>query len=229
LTKYLTKRALKNCIALLTRDNKLKEFTGTGIEYWEQRHKKFGARSVVNLGHSEKEFEMVTQMQKEELFPILKEQLSGNENLILDFGCGPGRFTGGLAEIISGKVIGVETSKHLLTLAPKNPDVEYRIMQEGDIPVETASIDVVWVCLVLSIIVDEKVLQSTIDEIDRVLKQDGLLFLVANTTAGKQDLEYIKFRSVQKYQECFNFLNLRHISDYSDLGQRISIMAGKRI
>ena len=211
------------------RQNKLKEFTGSGIDYWEQRHKKFGARSVVNLGHQEVEFDKVTQMQKEKLFPILEEHLSGSENLILDFGCGPGRFTGGLADIINGKAIGVEPSRHLLSLAPKNPNVEYRIMKEGEIPAETASIDVVWVCLVLSIIVDERILRNTINEVDRVLKKDGSLFLVANTTDGKQDLEYIKFRSVQKYQEYFNFLNLRHISDYFDLGERISIMAGKKI
>lgn len=213
----------------IIRQNKLKEFTGSGVEYWEQRHEKFGARSVVNLAHPEEEFEKVTRMQKERLFTILKKQLSGNENLILDFGCGPGRFTGGLADSINGKAIGVEPSRHLLSLAPKNPNVEYRIMKEGEIPAETVSIDVVWVCLVLSIIVDERILRNTIDEVDRVLKKDGSLFLVANTTDGKQDLEYIKFRSVQKYQEYFNFLNLRHISDYFDLGERISIMAGKKI
>ena len=70
---------------------------------------------------------------------------------------------------------------------------------------------------------------DTINEIARILKKDGSLFLVANTSDEKQDLEYIKFRSVQKYQKYFNFLNLRHISDYFDLGDRISIMTGKKI
>ena len=107
----------------IIRQNKLKEFTGSGVEYWEQRHKKFGARSVVNLAHPEEEFEKVTRMQKERLFTILKKQVSGNENLILDFGCGPGRFTGGLADIINGKAIGVEPSRHLLSLAPKQSKV----------------------------------------------------------------------------------------------------------
>jgi ubiquinone/menaquinone biosynthesis C-methylase UbiE len=200
---------------------------GSRLAYWEKRHKKYGARSIVNLAHSEEQLEAVTQMQRDRLFPLLSEELNGNEELILDFGCGPGRFTSNLAEIIQGRAVGIDPSKHLISLAPRNDSVEYRQMDAGVIPMEDASADVVWVCLVLSVIVDEPVYRQTVDEIHRVAKSDSLLFLVANT-ADREDLSYIKYRSLEDYQEAFSSFNLRQISEYHDLDERVSIMAGRR-
>jgi ubiquinone/menaquinone biosynthesis C-methylase UbiE len=200
---------------------------GSGLNYWEQRHKKYGVRSILNLGHTEEEVDAVTRMQKAKLFPLLAKQLNGHEKMILDFGCGPGRFTADLAEMIQGRAVGVDPSEYLLSLTPENSHVEYRRMEEGVIPLEDASADVVWICLVLSIIIDEQVLRQTLGEFDRVLKADGLLFLVANT-AEREDMAHIKFRSVSEYQEAFANVDLRLISEYDDLGERISIMAGRR-
>jgi len=64
---------------------------------------------------------------------------------------GPGRFTVDLASLIKGKAIGVDPIKHLLDLAPRNQDVEYRLMSETAIPLEADSIDIVWICLVLGV------------------------------------------------------------------------------
>jgi len=220
-----TRSRLKSLLGRLSLEKRA--LPGSGLEYWEQRHKKYGVRSILNLGHSEEEVDAVTRMQKDNLFPLLTEELNGHERLLLDFGCGPGRFTPDLAGMIHGRAIGVEPSKFLLSLTPKNRNVEYRLMEEGVIPLENATADVVWICLVLSIIIDEKIFRKTIDEINRVLKTDGLLFLVANT-AEREDLSYIKFRSVQEYQDAFSDVDLRLISQYDDLGERISIMAGRR-
>lgn len=197
------------------------------IEYWKKRSRQYGKRSVLNIGHSEKKVHAVTKMQKDEIFPFLKQQLRGNEKLILDFGCGPGRFTPDLATMIQGCAIGVDPIKYLIDLAPKNGNVEYGLMEEGIIPVKTDSIDVIWICLVLGGITDDSMLRITIDQINRVLKKDGLVFLVENTSE-KKDGNYWKFRSVQTYQALFNFVELNHLSDYFDLGERISIMAGRR-
>lgn len=37
-----------------------------------------------------------------------------------------------------------------------------------------------------------------------------------------------KFRRVSTYQNLLDFVELKHVSDYFDLGERISVMAGKR-
>jgi len=89
------------------------------MEYWEKRSKQYGRRSVLNISHTNEEFESVTQLQKKEIFPHLKDSLKGDEKIILDFGCGPGRFTKDLADIIKGKSCGVDPISHLIKFAPK--------------------------------------------------------------------------------------------------------------
>src|SRR5947208_7202047 len=70
------------------------------IAFWEERAKNHGRRSVLNTSHSEDEYDQVTEMQKREIFPHLVSALKGTEKVVLDFGCGPGRFTGSLASLI---------------------------------------------------------------------------------------------------------------------------------
>ena len=77
-------------------------------------------------------------------------------------GCGPGRFTAALAELIGGEAIGCDTVQRLLDLAPRAPRVDYRLMAEGRLPVESGSADVVWICLVLGCILDEATPRSLI-------------------------------------------------------------------
>ena len=102
------------------------------IEYWNYRARKYGARSVFHLGHSEDELEKITQFQKAFLFPKLEILLTGSEKTILDFGCGVGRFSAPLAKISNCKVIAVDPIEHLIKMAPKDDDVEYQVIQEGE-------------------------------------------------------------------------------------------------
>ena len=89
-------------------------------------------------------------------------------------------------------------------------------------------IDVVWICLVIGGIAPEAI-EATCQEVQRVLKPGGLLFIVENTTEGKIDLASWRFRSVIQYIEMFaSFANLNHLHDYYDLGERISLLAGRK-
>jgi SAM-dependent methyltransferase len=180
------------------------------IHQWEDRAQRFGVRAVLNLGHPEAEILRITERQRRELYPLFRASLRGDERLILDFGCGPGRFTGDLAQIITGRAIGVDPIRHLLDLAPSHPGVEYRPMSEGQIPLESGSVDGVWICLVLGGIHGET-LQATLRELRRVLKPSGLLFLVENTTKGRGNA----------------FWAFRSVAAYHDLGERISVMRGR--
>ena len=195
------------------------------IEYWEQRARTYQKRSVLNIGHSEEEFEIVTRKQKDILFPILKEAMTGNENIILDLGCGPGRFTTDLAKLIGGNAIGVDPIQALLDLAPKRPDVEYLLMQEGKIPLPDEYVDIVWITLVLGG-TKGVVLDCTVAEICRVLKDGGLLFLVENTSENTKN-DHWNYRTCDDYISMFPTINLKHISDYWDLNDRQSIFYGK--
>jgi len=220
---YYIKNILKKFVSLTFGDNK--KFSR--VVYWEKRARQYGKKSVLDIRHSADEFDSVTKAQKDRMLPFLKKQLIGNEKAILDFGCGPGRFTVDLASLIKGKAIGVDPIKHLLDLAPRNQDVEYRLMSETAIPLEADSIDIVWICLVLGCI-EKTALKMTIDEIRRVLKSDGLLFLIENTSE-KKDAKHWRFRQFGEYKEMFPFISLVHLHDYFDFGERISIMAGRKV
>ncbi len=197
------------------------------LHMWRKRARQYGERAALNIGHSANEVERVTQGQKNILFPLLVQQLRGDEKLLLDLGCGPGRFTPDLAEIIHGKAIGVDPITDFIEMAAQTGNVEYRRMKPGAIPMPTASIDVVWICLVLGGLTQKRVLRKTLSEVKRVLAPEGLVMLIENTSA-KKDGDYWKFRSVSTYQSFFDFVDLKHLSDYHDLGERISIMAGRK-
>lgn len=197
------------------------------LRWWEKRVRRLGARSVLNRGHSEADAARMDERQKGILFPILRRHLRGDERRLLDFGCGPGRFTPDLAGLIGGQAVGVDPIQSLLELAPRRGDVEYRLLRDGRIPLEDGSVDVVWVCLVLMCITDPSALERSAAEIERVLRADGLLFLVENTEP-KPDTRHLRFRSIDQYRALFPRFALEHEGDYEDLGERISILVGRR-
>lgn len=200
--------------------------TPSGLEYWQMRAKKYGKYSVLNIAHSKVEFDEVTAKQKREIYPYFTACLKGNEKTILDFGCGPGRFTSDLASMTGGQAIGIDPISELLGMAPKADKVEYKTLEGGKIPLPDLSVDVVWVCLVFGGIEQEAVKQSA-GEIRRVLKNNGLLFLVENTSE-KENSKHWVFRQLSGYQEIFSFVLLEDLHDYLDLGERISVMAGRK-
>ncbi len=195
-------------------------------DYWNQRAKAYGRRSVLNISHTDEEYDAVTKMQHAEIFPHLEQQLNGHEQVLLDFGCGPGRFCGSLAKRIDGKVIGVDPTAELIEIAEPAAGVEYRVMEGRDIPLGNDSVDVVWICLVLGGIVDTDDLNYAVSEIERVLKPGGLLLVVENTT-DKPGNERWVCRPVRFYQELFGAVKLTHLSDYTDSGEQNSILAGR--
>jgi SAM-dependent methyltransferase len=196
------------------------------IEYWKTRVEQYGERSVLNITHTQEEISEVTKKQKDEIFPYFINALKGDEKLLLDFGCGYGRFTSDLARLINGKAIGLDIIPELIAMAPQHDNVDYEVMREGVIQLPDEHVGVVWGCLVLGGI-KGNVLTDSINEINRVLKTSGLLFLIENTSEIS-DCEYWTYRSIKQYQKICSFVELTHLHDYHDCGQRISIMAGRK-
>lgn len=203
----------------------LRALSSGSSAYWQRRARRHGRRSVLHKAHTDDEYEPITSWQKSILFPLLKAQLSGGERLVLDFGCGPGRFTPGLAHLVGGRAIGVDPIAMLLELAPADPQVEYRLLRQGRIPLPDHSVDVLWICLVLGVIRGRE-LRDTLRELRRVIAPGALIFLVENTSA-KPSLKQIEFRSVAEYAELVDFAQLQHLQDYEDLGETISVLAGR--
>ena len=201
--------------------------SGDALAYWRERAKEYGARAVLNVNHPASEFVPVTQRQKDILYPFLRAHLRGDERIVADFGCGPGRFTSDLAKIIGGVAIGIDPIEEFLELAPKGPDVMYKVGDGVHIPMDSASIDLVWVCLVFGGM-SAHALRCAAIEIQRVLRPNGLLFLVENTSETP-DCDHWIFRSVEEYRSAFHEIRLQRIGDYEDVGERITIMTGRKV
>jgi ubiquinone/menaquinone biosynthesis C-methylase UbiE len=196
----------------------------TPFQYWENRVRTYGPRSVLHVAHAKENMEEITRMQEREIFPHFRSQLNGHEKIVLDFGCGPGRFTVQLAEMIHGEAIGLDPMRELLRRGPKNPNVNYLYVRSKTLPFADSSFDVIWCCLVMGGIAQP---EETIFELCRVLRPRGLILLVENTSETP-DGEFWKYRSVEQYIALFRFAKLVHLHDYIDVGERISIMAGRK-
>ena len=197
----------------------------SNLSYWEKRAEQWGRRAVLHLGHAPEAYESVTDNQKAILLPELRARLIGTEQTILDLGCGPGRFTPDLAKL-TGHAIGVDPITSFLDLAPSGPGIEYMEMVDNRIPIPPDSVDVVWLCLVLGGLVRPEDLQIMVDEIDRVLTSSGLLFLVENTHSKPNEDHWV-YRSVEEYKALFPSHALAEVLEYQDLGERISVLAGR--
>jgi ubiquinone/menaquinone biosynthesis C-methylase UbiE len=101
--------------------------------------------------------------------------------IIVDVGCGTGRFTHPLAECFPGRVIGIDPSAKMLEGArskPTNSRVEFRQAPAEQLPLEDGSADVVFMSMMLHHLDDRA---RAAGECRRVLRQGGCL-CVRNST-----------------------------------------------
>jgi SAM-dependent methyltransferase len=198
----------------------------TGVEYWRLRAQRLGSFGVLNCSHKRKHEARVTERQRAILLPLLQAELSGSEKVAVDIGCGPGRFTPEIASLLGGHAIGLDPIAEFLTLARQAPNVDYRLMSPGELPLPSDCADVVWLCLVLGGILDRTVLDRTVAEAERVLKPNGLVFLVENTSRKPDGLHWA-FRSAEYYDALFSSVRLSVKAHYDDLGETISVLCGR--
>ena len=186
-----------------------------------------GGRAVLNAGASDDELARIAAVQRRTLFGALEPELTGDERLALDFGCGPGRFTPELARLIGGRAVGVDPVAALLDLAPRDPAVDYRVMSPGRIPLGEGEADLVWVCLVLGGVTESDVLRQTVTEIQRVLAPGGIL-LLAECTNEKPNVSYWHYRSAEDYKRMFPSVGLVERGHYNELENTVTVLVGRR-
>jgi len=198
--------------------------------YWSERGRRFGYRAVVNLGYSEAELLAVTRRDKDETFPYLQSLLRGDEKLILDLGCGAGRFTHALAELIAGRAIGIDATPELVAITQPSEKVQFAVMTPGVIPLADAEVDVIWIFCVLECL-RGSVLGNTVAEMYRVLKPGGLIFVVENTTDQVDKLHY-SYRPIGTYCKLLKEFSPHHLRDFCDeserFRERFSIIVGRK-
>ena len=100
------------------------------------------------------------------------------DHAVLDFGCGYGRVLADLTKKGFGNLTGIDYSEDMIkrghTLLS---DVKLIHSDSGDLPFEDNSFDAVLLVAVLTCISSDDALLKTIDEIKRVLKKGGVLYI----------------------------------------------------
>ena len=208
---------------------------------WDERAKKLGKYSVIDSRFSPNEFNYVTTSEKKIWFPVLKKFLNGKEKTILDFGCGPGRFTEDLSKVINGNAVGVDTNLKLLKLAPKSPKVKYFKISKNLKEIKK-KFDVIFIAHVLGGI-QHKDLRILSEKIPLLLNKGGILFLNEYTNKKTYNYKKEKFlewmtRSEEYYCKLFANLRLKKIDSYKygetgirgfvNVGNESSIFVGKK-
>lgn len=199
--------------------------------YWELRARVFGARAVLNLGHSDSEFDAFTEWQWRTLRPFFERALAELGRVperVLDFGCGPGRFTPRIAAMAGCEMVGVDISETLLKLAPKADNCRYQLIKPNEpLPFLSGSFDIMSVVLVLGGIVADDAVRFIANEITRCLRPGGIIILVENTAHG-ESAPHWQLRPVEAYQHMFAALSLSLNGEYKDLDDRISVLTGRK-
>jgi ubiquinone/menaquinone biosynthesis C-methylase UbiE len=103
----------------------------------------------------------------------------------LDAGCGGGRNTIAMAGLGAEKSYGIDLGENGIRDAKNRaqnlPNTDFRVASIMDIPFEDEKFDMVWCAGVLMIVDDEDI---ALNELTRVLKKDGKLYLLVYATDG---------------------------------------------
>ena len=124
----------------------------------------------------------------------ISERIGGRHpRVILDLGCGTGRFSQGLAEHFDADVIGVDPSKKMLARAiEKNGSMQVRYVEgtAESIPLDAASVDMIFTSMTFHHFVDRA---RTARECRRVLRRDGVLVVRTATREQIDGYAYTAF------------------------------------
>ncbi len=195
--------------------------------YWAIKWRRFGTRAVINLGYRDEQVQAVSQQQLDLVLGVLREELSGGEHLLLDFGCGPGRLTAQLREVTTARIVGTDIIPEFLDAAPRAEGVEYLLMKNGIVPLPDTSVDAMLVFTVLGGLTTARRLEVALSEMKRLVRPGGLLVLVENTSR-QSNAGHWHFRSISEYRQLLPDFCLEHRGDTDDLGEQLSLLCGRR-
>jgi len=112
---------------------------------------------------------------------------------ILDLGCGTGRFSNALASAFAAEVIGIDPSVKMLDRAREKPHgkrVQYELGSAESIPLETGSVDMIFMSMCFHHFVDRA---RAAEECRRILRDDGRAFVRTGIRERMRSYPYVRF------------------------------------
>ena len=117
----------------------------------------------------------------------------GSIRIVLDLGCGTGRFSQALASRFAADVVGIDPSAKMLAQAQAKPHssrVRYAMGRGEEIPLSSHSVDLVFMSMVFHHFKSPALVAR---ECGRVLRDGGLVFLRAGTLEQVPSYPYVPF------------------------------------
>lgn len=207
---------------------------------WSERAESLGPYGVIDTRHHQDEYGYVTEEQRKLFVPFLKSLRTRNEVSILDYGCGPGRFTKTLLDVFSEtssqpssvRVWGFDVASYYFRFAPQDDRIAY--FSDFDSVVENLNsqertrFDIIWVCLVLGGLRGEELKRACTRFVEH-LKDDGRLLLI-EATCDENNLDGAWApRTESQIKELFPNIEFSIYGRYLDAGQIITLFIGKKI
>ena len=156
-------------------------------------------------GHKNYYIDLLQKMALEEVL-----ELKGNE-IVLDFGCGSGRFSYWIAPRVK-KVVGLEITPEMIELAEKNrtaQNVEFMVYDGLHFPVFHNPFDLVLSVGVLQIMKGE-LLKNTLSGLAQCLKKDRKLYLIEQAS----DQPKMDRPNIKEYLDAFKESKLECLQYY---------------
>jgi SAM-dependent methyltransferase len=170
-----------------------KGFLGSGIDPADRK------------GHKNYYIDLIQKMALEEVL-----ELKGNE-VVLDFGCGGGRFSYWIAPKVR-KVIGLERTPEMMQLAEKNRkanNVDLMLYDGIHFPVLSYLFDIILSVWVLQYMEGET-LKKTLSELTKYLKKGGKFYLIEQAS----DNPKVGRPKVEEYLQAFKESKLECLRHY---------------
>lgn len=157
-------------------------------------------------GHKNDYIDLLQKIALEEVL-----ELKGDE-VVLDFGCGSGRFSCWIASRVK-KVVGLEVTAEMVELAERYrtaENVEFKVYDGTHFPPLPYSFDLILSVGVLQIMKAE-FLKSTLSSLAKYLKKDGRFYLIEQAS----DNPKVERPTVAEYLQAFKKLELECLQYYA--------------
>jgi 2-polyprenyl-3-methyl-5-hydroxy-6-metoxy-1,4-benzoquinol methylase len=198
-------------------------------QLWHERSEQHGSRSVFNLNHEPSSLAHIDSRQKKIIYDVLRKVINGNENAVLDFGCGSGRFTKDLSALVGEgiEIVGFDLCENLLKIARQSaPDATFISTYSTLLSNKYVG----YFGLILSITVmgglSDSLCIETASVLSKICQPGGLILLAENTAEAIRGDKFWTFRPLGYYRSAFRHFDLHLIRKYWDLGNEVSIMIG---
>ena len=195
-------------------------------QVWSNLVTTHGRKSVMNLDITEEQLDAETERQAQIIFPLLRNYMKGHEKWALDFGCGYGRFSGYLADMLDVYVSAYDPCQELINVADPHPNVLYygpdaRSWDKG-------TYDMIFAAMVMGDPHSDP--EDMARKLVPLLDRRGLMVVIDHMPETQPLNKWWQWRPVKFYEDLFfkNGVALLKVGSVMQLENEVSIMVGRR-